>query len=293
MKNPLGFLKYTTPDSRKVYLVRLNNSMEKRLYITQNIINGKVYAGKHMWKEGSVYMGSGYALKKAFVKYGKENFKIRWLKLDIKSSEDLDKREIRLIRLLKYRYGGKCYNIQKGGCGGYWTYYMNDEEKREVFDKISEGKKRQYANGETEKQIDGRIRQSETLKNRFKNDKDLYNKVFVEGAIKKGKSFKRRIEECGHSEAELSHRRNLINYSLVYVTYKLIYPDGVEVVETNTLKDFQSKYKTEDVIFAYIKRDGKYKFKRRISTTKHIFPVGTEIHYISEIRGNELTNPTI
>jgi hypothetical protein len=90
-----------------------NDNREKRLYIVRNLINGKVYGGKHYWSPDTKYMGSGYALKKAFGKYGKENFSIRWLKLKIKSSEDLDRLEIRMIRLLKYIFGNRCYNIKR------------------------------------------------------------------------------------------------------------------------------------------------------------------------------------
>jgi antitoxin component YwqK of YwqJK toxin-antitoxin module len=53
--------------------------------------------------------------------------------LKINAPEDLDRLEIRLIRLLKYRYGHKCYNIQKGGCGGYFSFYMSDEEKKQLL----------------------------------------------------------------------------------------------------------------------------------------------------------------
>jgi hypothetical protein len=260
--------------------------MEKRLYITKNLVNSKVYAGKHMWKEGSTYMGSGYALKKAFVKYGKENFSIRWLKLNIKDSEDLDKREIRLIRLLKYRYGNRCYNIQKGGCGGYFTYYMTDEEKQEVFNKISESKKKQYANGETEKQLDGRKRASEKIRDNLKNE-EIYHRVFVEGAKTRVKSLKDRRKLQGATDKEIKRSKDLLKYSFIYVTYKLKYPDGLEVVETKTLKEFQEKYKTQDTVFGKIKREGSMKFKHRPGMTKHVFPTNTTLHYISEIRGDE------
>lgn len=259
--------------------------MEKRLYITKNLVNGKVYAGKHMWKDGSTYMGSGYALKKAFVKYGKENFSIRWLRLNIKDSEDLDRREIRLIRLLKYRYGNRCYNIQKGGCGGYFTYYMTDEQKQEVFDKISEGKRRQYANGLSKEQLDGHRKANDRKRYRMKNEEGYYEKVYIEGNQKRLESLKKRREEDGSTQKEIDRHKDLIKYSQKITTYKLTYPDGSELIETKTINDFINHYKTDWNIFVVARKEGKFIFKRRTCRTSHPFPPKTELYILDEVRG--------
>ena len=48
------------------------------IYKTTNLLNGKIYVGKHKWsKEGCLdenYLGSGTYLTRAIDKYGKENF---------------------------------------------------------------------------------------------------------------------------------------------------------------------------------------------------------------------------
>ncbi len=47
----------------------------KFVYLTKNLINGKCYVGQHVsMNEMDSYMGSGVILKKAFRKYGKDNF---------------------------------------------------------------------------------------------------------------------------------------------------------------------------------------------------------------------------
>jgi hypothetical protein len=44
------------------------------VYITQNLINGKLYIGKDS-KNNPKYLGSGILLNKAIEKYGRHNFK--------------------------------------------------------------------------------------------------------------------------------------------------------------------------------------------------------------------------
>ena len=48
------------------------------IYKTTNLVNGKIYVGKHEFSKdkrlNSSYLGSGVALKRAIIKYGKENF---------------------------------------------------------------------------------------------------------------------------------------------------------------------------------------------------------------------------
>lgn len=261
---------------------------EKKLYIVKNLVNGKVYGGKHFWKPGTTYMGSGYALKKAFSKYGKENFKIRWLKLKITSSEQLDKLEIRMIRLLKYLFGNRCYNIQKGGSGGYFIYYMNESQKSAVFKKISESKKRQYANGISEKQLEGRKKAKSTIQRKRDTDPDYYKNVYIDGCKKRVDSLKKRRSEKGPTQKEIDRHVDLIKYSQKIITYKLRYPDLSEIVETKTVNDFMNLYKTDWNIFTIARRDGIFIFKRRTSRTKHPFPANTALYILNEVKGCDI-----
>ena len=46
------------------------------IYKTTNLINGKIYVGKHESSfTNSVYLGSGVALKSSIKKHGRDNFK--------------------------------------------------------------------------------------------------------------------------------------------------------------------------------------------------------------------------
>lgn len=69
------------------------------VYLTTNIINGKIYIGQHILsgnkKWNATYLGSGTLMEKAIKKYGRENFKRKILKV--------------------------CFNINQ--LNGYETYY--------------------------------------------------------------------------------------------------------------------------------------------------------------------------
>lgn len=69
------------------------------VYLTTNIINGKIYVGQHILsgnkKWNATYLGSGTLMEKAIKKYGRENFKRKILKV--------------------------CFNINQ--LNGYETYY--------------------------------------------------------------------------------------------------------------------------------------------------------------------------
>jgi len=89
------------------------------IYITINIINWKFYLGKHTTDNiNDGYLGSGYILKKAIKKYGKENF----IRMDIEflnSEKEVNEREKQLVNsefLIKFRE--HCYNVGSGGFGG-------------------------------------------------------------------------------------------------------------------------------------------------------------------------------
>lgn len=102
------------------------------LYKTENLINGKFYYGVHATnnlRDG--YLGSGKILKKAILKYGKENF----LRTDLEffnSMEEAYSREGEVVteELIK---DPNCYNAKLGGLGGtkgLTTIYFQGEYQK-------------------------------------------------------------------------------------------------------------------------------------------------------------------
>lgn len=234
--------------------------MELKLYVTINQINGKIYGGKHYWKPNTKYMGSGYALKKAFEKYGKENFKVRWFKLKIDTPEKLNYLEIKLIRRLHYTFGKeRCYNIHRGGTGSGYTHYMTPEEILKVNKKVSDGLKEMY------KDPDKKERWKESLK-------------------KRTHTIRTRTAQYGKTNKEISKIKfdKLHGRTLVY--YKIEYPDGSIIYESNSIKNFMLKYNTDDFIFIKARKNGVYIFNKITKLSKHPFPRGTKLYIISEQR---------
>ncbi len=98
------------------------------IYKTTNLINKKVYIGKHersVWD--SRYLGSGKALQSAIRKYGKANFQneiLAWAA----TPEELDQLEQQWITHYRQLLGKNCYNMAQGGTGGNAFKYKSTEE---------------------------------------------------------------------------------------------------------------------------------------------------------------------
>lgn len=108
------------------------------IYKTTNLINNKVYIGKHEVSEyDTSYFGSGKTLLKAIKKYGKENFKNEVL-YEAETIEELNKKEIEFISQYKDKLGKNCYNIANGGDGGDTTRHMEEKQKKEFVSKMTQ-----------------------------------------------------------------------------------------------------------------------------------------------------------
>lgn len=84
------------------------------LYKITNLINGKIYIGKHMCDVlDDKYFGSGKRLWLAINKYGIENFVFELL-IDLKNSEEMDLLEECVVNK-EFLARNDVYNISKGG----------------------------------------------------------------------------------------------------------------------------------------------------------------------------------
>lgn len=88
------------------------------VYKTTNLVNGKIYIGKHCTsnlKDG--YIGSGKRLSLAIKKYGRQNFKLEILH-HCKSLDEMAEKEKEIVtpEFLKRK---DVYNLHEGGKGGF------------------------------------------------------------------------------------------------------------------------------------------------------------------------------
>lgn len=132
------------------------------VYKTTNMVNGKIYVGKYEGDRES-YLGSGYILKKAIKKYGKENFK-REIIERCNSIKELIEKEKYWIKTLDCTNPKIGYNVAEGGTGGNTYLGKSEEEMIEIKRKISESGKGRTFSEEHKKKL------SESAKTR-KGDK--------------------------------------------------------------------------------------------------------------------------
>jgi len=95
------------------------------IYKITNIINNKIYVGKHQTNDlNDDYMGSGKRLKQAINKYGIENFKKEILFI-FYTEEEMNRKEAEIVTE-EFCLRNDTYNICVGGKGGF--SYINTPE---------------------------------------------------------------------------------------------------------------------------------------------------------------------
>jgi hypothetical protein len=92
--------------------------MKYLLYKITNLVNGKIYVGVHKTKNiNDGYMGSGFLIKKAILKYKIENFKKEVI-AECTTEEEMFELE-KLIVTQEFVSSNKTYNLKIGGIGGF------------------------------------------------------------------------------------------------------------------------------------------------------------------------------
>lgn len=112
------------------------------IYLTTNLINGKIYVGKKKSEKflNERYLGSGLIIHNAINKYGKDNFKVELLKW-CNSEEELNYEEIKYIAKFNARDPDIGYNILKGGNGGSITanhIWINNGESEILVNELTD-----------------------------------------------------------------------------------------------------------------------------------------------------------
>ena len=112
----------------------MNNTTNLIVYLTINNINGKIYVGKDE-QNNPQYLGSGKLLKRAFSKYGKENFSKHILE-NCDNKIKLSEREKHWISRLEAQNPDIGYNITLGGDGGNTYIDKTIDELNAIKEKI-------------------------------------------------------------------------------------------------------------------------------------------------------------
>jgi len=112
------------------------------IYKITNLIDGKIYIGKHQTKDlNDGYMGSGKHLKSAQTKYGIDNFKKEIL-FQFDNEDEMNAKEAELVTE-EFASSSTNYNICPGGQGG-WGYInkvnpalRTSGHSKEMYQKVS------------------------------------------------------------------------------------------------------------------------------------------------------------
>jgi len=153
------------------------------IYQITNLIDGKIYIGKHKTKNlNDQYMGSGKHIKRAIVKHGIENFEKKIL-FQFDNEDDMNAKEVDLVDE-QFCLREDTYNLAIGGQGGF--SYL-DESGNMVYPLDKPGVRRA-----------GRIAVNRLLSKR-RVERLKSDEIFREEFNKKvSAGLKRKFEKDGH-----------------------------------------------------------------------------------------------
>lgn len=183
------------------------------IYKTTNLIDGKIYIGKHKSKdlEFDGYLGSGLRLNRAISKYGVDNFKRETLYIYNNDKECSDK-ERELVNE-SFCDRDDTYNIALGGTGGNTIYAYSDEDKFIINLRRSESIKR------------SKLRMSDDTKNKLRQH---MKKIRIQPDNKNRKHTGQKLQNM----IDANHMRN-----------KTWYTDGINnIVINNEIDDIPENY---------------------------------------------------
>ena len=158
------------------------------IYKITNLLNGKIYIGKHETRDlDDGYMGSGNLIKKAISKYGLSNFQKEILYY-CSSREEMNNYEASIVTE-EFCKRKDTYNINVGGSGGW--YYINTNHLQ------GDGK----AGRET---IKKKLKDPEYYANFCRKMKEACTE---DVRLKRSKSYKEHIRKFGHNWLGRKHTK--------------------------------------------------------------------------------------
>lgn len=253
--------------------------MEKHyIYVTKNLLNGKMYVGKHTYKGidsyDMNYLGSGYILKRAIKKYGKENFSQEILEYTSSKEENVQ-REIYWIKKLNTLVPNG-YNIDKGGTGG--GVYLNSENSKFIQLYTWKNYTPEQKSARIEKMKAG-INKPEVLKIISEKSKEWHASLTPE----EKKDFIQKQKDGWTDFARRSHRENMSKYNKKFkMKEKLILKYGEEIGQekykewkesiSNTLKSTSNlrQSKTNETINKQKKTKSWPEYQRKKAQSQHL-----------------------
>lgn len=204
------------------------------IYKTTNLINGKIYIGKHETLDANDdYMGSGKNIKRALAKYGIENFKKEILFI-FGNEEEMDFKEAELVTK-EFVLEDTNYNICPGGQGG-WGYVNNiNPELRtkghntETFNKIS-------------KSLKGRVRTdiSNSLKIAYADNRKIVAGAFssygvIEMSLRAQLSHVKEKRKKTRKENNFQQGKNNSQYGTTWIWHELY---GNKKIKKETVEEY-------------------------------------------------------
>lgn len=160
--------------------------MRHTIYQITNLLNGKIYIGKHQTKNpNDSYYGSGKAIVNSILKYGREHFK-KTILFDFDSEDEMNLKEKELINE-DFVNREDTYNLGIGGEGG--PHFKGRKHSQESIDK---GRTTKKLNGYTASE-ETRRKISHANKNRIVSE-ECKRKLRLRALIRHGKTS----EEAQH-----------------------------------------------------------------------------------------------